>query len=68
MQKKNLTEELSEKLGIPEERKCDNVLKWDGESLYVEDEVFRGAYLIRKEKRVVGPEIVARLKGLQSDA
>ena len=59
-------DELFEKAGIPETKKSDNVLKWDGKQLYVTDQFYRKENLRRTEERDVTAEVAACLGKLLS--
>jgi hypothetical protein len=58
---RNFLDEIADKLGVDETVECDNVVKWDGEALYVEDRFYRGGRFSRVAKRDVTSEIAAWL-------
>jgi hypothetical protein len=56
-------------LGVKETVESDNILRWDGERLYVEQDVFHNGQLVhRKYKRGVTPAVAASLAKLISPA
>lgn len=51
-------EQLIAGLGVKETTETDNVLRWDGERLYVEHDVFHNGQLVhRKYRRKVTQEV-----------
>jgi hypothetical protein len=58
-------DEMADKLGLPTETRCNNVVKWDGRRLYVTEEIYRetlGTWQkTRQRKRDVTEEIAAAL-------
>jgi hypothetical protein len=60
--------QLIEGLGVIETTETDNILRWDGEKLYVEHDVYHNGQLVhRKYKRRVTREIADALRGLVAD-
>jgi hypothetical protein len=62
MAKKNLVDQVSDTLGVPETIKCDNVLKWDGSKLYVTEEVYRAGHKVRTQERDVTAEVADHIR------
>lgn len=57
-------EQLIPALGVKETTESDNVLRWDGERLYVEHDVYHNGQLVhRKYKRKVTSDVVRALLG-----
>ena len=59
--RKKLVEDVAKKLGIEERVESGDVLKWDGEKLYVTDQVFRGDHKVGDRTRDVTDEIRQQL-------
>ena len=58
-------ERLRDDLGVKESVQSDNVLRWDGERLYVEQDIFHNGQLVhRKYRRTVTDQVVQLLSGL----
>lgn len=55
--KKAETEKLYDQLGVSERIETDNILKWDGEKLYITEEVFRAENKICDRMRDVTKEV-----------
>jgi hypothetical protein len=62
---KNLLDEMADKLGLDETVECDNVLRWDGSKLYVEERVYRSGRKSRTDKRDVTLEVADRISRLK---
>jgi hypothetical protein len=60
--RKRFVEEVAEKLGMKERIEPGDILKWDGEKLYVTDKVFRGDHKVGNRTRDVTDEIKKLLK------
>jgi hypothetical protein len=57
--------QLIEGLGVIETTETDNVLRWDGEKLYVETDVYHNGQLVhRKYKKRVTRDVAEALRGL----
>ena len=62
---KEAGERLRDDLGVKESVQSDNVLRWDGERLYVEQDIFHNGQLVhRKYRRTVTEQVVQLLSGL----
>lgn len=62
---KEAGERLRDDLGVKESVQSDNVLRWDGERLYVEQDIFHNGQLVhRKYRRTVTDQVVQLLSGL----
>lgn len=60
-----LDERLRDDLGVKESVQSDNVLRWDGERLYVEQDIFHNGQLVhRKYRRTVTDQVVQLLAGM----
>jgi hypothetical protein len=58
-------EQLIPALGVKETTESDNVLRWDGENLYVEHDVYHNGQLVhRKYHRKVTADVARALLGL----
>lgn len=58
-------ERLRDDLGVKESVQSDNVLRFDGERLYVEQDIFHNGQLVhRKYRRTVTDQVVQLLSGL----
>lgn len=58
-------EHLRDDLGVKESVQSDNVLRFDGERLYVEQDIFHNGQLVhRKYRRTVTDQVVQLLSGL----
>lgn len=58
-------ERLRDDLGVKESVQSDNVLRWDGERLYVEQDIFHNGQLVhRKYRRTVTDQVAQLLSGL----
>ena len=51
---------LREDLGVEETVESDNIVRWDGERLYVEQDVFHNGQLVHRKYRRTVTEPVAR--------
>ncbi len=61
---KEADERLRDDLGVKESVQSDNVLRWDGERLYVEQDIFHNGQLVhRKYRRTVTDQVVQLLSG-----
>ena len=49
-----------EDLGVEETTETDNVVRWDGEKLYVEHEIYHNGQLVQRKYRKTVTEPVAR--------
>ena len=58
---KGFLDDVADKLGVDETLECDNVLKWDGTQLYVEQRVLRAGRQSRIERRDVTREVAAHI-------
>jgi hypothetical protein len=58
---KDFLDEVADVVGLPEEVKCDNILRWNGSRLYVTEEVYRNGHRSRERKRDVTREVADRL-------
>lgn len=57
-------ERLRDDLGVKESVQSDNVLRFDGERLYVEQDIFHNGQLVhRKYRRTVTDQVVQLLSG-----
>jgi hypothetical protein len=63
----NLLDEVSNAMGVSEDVKKDNILRWDGEKLYVIDQVFRSGHKSRDDHRDVTKEVAKRIGKLLKD-
>jgi hypothetical protein len=61
---KNFPEEVSDKMRIPDRVKCDNVLKWDGNSLYLIEQVYRSDAMAGERRKDVTDEIASHIARL----
>lgn len=62
---KEADERLRDDLGVKESVQSDNVLRWDGERLYVEQDIFHNGQLVhRKYRKTVTDQVVQLLSGL----
>jgi hypothetical protein len=52
---------LREDLGVEETIESDNIVRWDGERLYVEQDVFHNGQLVHRKYRRTVTEPVARV-------
>ncbi|GJE17714.1 hypothetical protein [Methylobacterium marchantiae] len=57
-QPSNIT--LRDDLGVTETSETDNVVRWDGERLYVEHDIYHNGQLVHKKYRKNVTEAVAR--------
>lgn len=58
-------ERLRDDLGVKESVQSDNVLRFDGERLYVEQDIFHNGQIVhRKYRRTVTDQVVQLLSGL----
>lgn len=51
---------LREDLGVQETTETDNVVRWDGERLYIEHDVYHNGQLVHRKYRKTVTESVAR--------
>lgn len=51
---------LREDLGVQETTETDNIVRWDGEKLYVEHDVYHNGQLVHKKYRKNVTEAVAK--------
>jgi hypothetical protein len=57
--------QLIEGLGVIETTETDSILRWDGDQLYVEHDVYHNGQLVhRKYKRRVTADVAKALNGL----
>ena len=62
---KEAGERLRDDLGVKESVQSDNVLRFDGERLYVEQDIFHNGQLVhRKYRRTVTDQVMRLLSGL----
>ena len=52
---------MADKMRIPDKVKCDNVLKWDGNSLYVIEQVYRSNAKAGERRKDVTDEIAIHI-------
>jgi hypothetical protein len=52
---------LREELGVEETIESDNIVRWDGERLYVEQDVYHNGQLVHRKYRRTVTEPVARV-------
>ncbi len=65
---KTLVDKVADRLRIPETVNSDEVIRWDGEILYVEEETFRRRTSTGKRKRDVTAEVAAKIAKLWAKA
>jgi hypothetical protein len=52
---------VAEAMSIDETVECDNVLRWDGDKLYVTEQVYSAGRKSRERKQDVTDEVICRL-------
>lgn len=56
---KSLVDKLGDRMNLPERVESDEILRWDGKMLYVEETRFRGRAKAGEDKRDVTAEVAA---------
>jgi hypothetical protein len=55
---------MADKMRIPDRVKCDNLLKWDGNSLYLIEQVYRSDAMATERRKDVTDEIASHIARL----
>ena len=66
-QERSFLDTAADKMRVPERVESDNVLKWDGERLYVTERTYRGEHRSGERKRDVSREVAIHLASLTKD-
>ncbi|MGA0595705.1 hypothetical protein [Enterovirga sp. CN4-39] len=61
----NPNQQIRSDLGVVETIESDNIVRWDGQRLYVEQDVYHNGQLVhRKYRKTVTPEVARALQAL----
>ena len=61
----NPNQQIRPDLGVVETIESDNIVRWDGQRLYVEQDVYHNGQLVhRKYRKTVTPEVARALQAL----
>jgi hypothetical protein len=65
MARPNPEQQIRPDLGVVETIESDNVVRWDGQRLYVEQDVYHNGQLVhRKYRKTITPEVARALQAI----